>query len=60
MPDSEMSQRAQQLQRSIAITMQLLVEHDKVSPAEVDAIVARLIQHVRSWRPQLLLMGGVL
>jgi hypothetical protein len=55
-----MTERGTQLQRSLALTLKLLAEHDKTQPAEVDAIVVMLVQHVRSWRPQLLLTGGVL
>ena len=55
-----MTPRGQQLQRSLALTLQLLAEHDKAHPTEVDEIVAMLVAHVRSWRPQLLLTGGAL
>lgn len=55
---TSISPRGAQLQRAIAINLQLLAEHEKVSPAEVDAIVAALISHVRSWRPMALLQGG--
>lgn len=53
-----LSDRAQQLQRSIAMTFSLLREHDKVSPAETDALVAVMLQHIRSWRPHMLLDLG--
>lgn len=52
------SPRGAQLQRAFALNLQLLAEHEKVSPAEVDTIVAALISHVRIWRPQALLQGG--
>lgn len=55
-----MSTRGQQLQRSLAMTLELMKEHDKTAPAEVDILVALLIAHVRSWRPQALLAGEAL
>jgi hypothetical protein len=54
-----LSPRGAQLQRSLAMTLKLLAEHDKVAPAEVDALVEVLVSHLRSWRPQALLAGGV-
>lgn len=53
-----LSPRGAQLQRALAMNLQLLAEHDKIAPAEVDEIVAMLVRHVRSWRPQALLTGG--
>jgi hypothetical protein len=53
-----LSPRGAQLQRALAMNLQLIGEHDKVSPAEVDTIVAFLVQHVRSWRPQALIDGA--
>jgi hypothetical protein len=52
--------RGAQLQRSLALTLQLLAEHEKVSPTEVDQIFAMLVAHIRSARPMALLTGGVL
>jgi len=54
-----MSPRGQQLLGSIARTLELVKEHDKLSPAEVDTIYSALLAHVRSARPALL-TGGVL
>jgi hypothetical protein len=54
-----MSPRGAQLQRSLALTLQLLAEHEKLHPAEVDDLVAGLLAHIRSWRPIALLAGGV-
>lgn len=50
-----LSPRGRQLAASIARTLEILREHDKTSPAEVDALLASLVQHVRAWRPQVLL-----
>lgn len=55
---TSISPRGAQLQRDLAMNLQLLAEHEKVAPSEVDAIVAALISHVRSWRTQALLQGG--
>ena len=49
-----MSARAAQLQRSLAMTLALVAEHDRVSPAEVDELYRQLIAHVRSARPHVL------
>jgi hypothetical protein len=55
-----MTPRGAQLQRSLALTLQLLAEHEKGQPAEVDLLVAMLIAHVRAWKPMALLTGRVL
>lgn len=53
-----MSDRGQQLQRALAMNLKLLAEHEAKAPAEVDAIVAALVNHIRSWRPVALLDGA--
>lgn len=53
-----MSKRGQQLQRSVAMTFELLKEHDKVAPAEVDELYALIVNHVRSARPHAMHAGG--
>lgn len=53
-----LSPRGQQLQRALAMNLQLLAEHEEIAPAEVDEIIAALVAHVRSWRPVSLLTGG--
>lgn len=54
-----LSDRAQQLQRSIAMTFLLLAEHNKISPDEVDEIYRQIVNHVRSARPHALRdLGG--
>ena len=55
-----MSTRGSTLQRSIAMTMELLREHDKTQPGEVDQICALIVQHIRSFRSHVLLAPGVL
>lgn len=45
--------------RSLAMTLELVKEHEKVSPAEVEQIYAALVAHIRSAKP-VLLIGGVL
>lgn len=52
-----MTDRGQQLQRAIAMNLQLLAEHEKTQPDEVDAIVLALVAHIRSWRPRALIGG---
>lgn len=53
------SPRAQQLQRSLAMTLEHIKELDKTHPSDVDAIYALLVNHVRSARPHVLLAVGV-
>ena len=53
-----LSPRGLQLQRSIAMTLSLLAEHDKRHPAEVDDLLRMLLSHIRSARPHVLLEGG--
>lgn len=53
-----LSPRGAQLQRALAMNLQLLAEHERINPAEVDQIVAALVAHVRSWRPVALLSGA--
>lgn len=55
-----MSERGKQLQRSIAMTLVLLAEHDKLYPHEVDELLRMLLAHVRSSRAHLLLDRGAL
>ena len=54
-----MSPRGQQLQRSIAMTLELVKEHDKAHPTEVDELLRMLLAHIRSSRSHLLLDGAV-
>jgi hypothetical protein len=54
------SPRGVQLQRSIAMTLLLVAEHDAKHPAEVDELLRALLAHVRSARPHLLLERGAL
>lgn len=49
-----MSRQASTLLGAIRRNFDLLREHDKVSPAEVDQILATMITHIRSWRPHVL------
>lgn len=53
-----MSERGQLLLRALQRNLDLVREHEKVSPAEVDAIAIMLVAHVRSWRPLALLQAG--
>lgn len=50
-----MSPRGAQLQRSIAMTLELVKEHDKSHPHEVDELLRMLLAHIRSARPHVLL-----
>lgn len=50
-----LSARGRQLAGAIAKNLELLRDHDKFAPAEVDALLAQLVAHVRNWRPQVLL-----
>lgn len=54
-----MSPRGQQLARSLAATLELIKEHEKLEPAEVDELYALIVNHVRSAHPHTLLAGGV-
>lgn len=54
-----LSPRAQQLMRSLALTLELVKEHEKFNPAETEQIYASLVAHLRSVRP-VLLTGTVL
>lgn len=54
-----MSARGQQLARSLAATLELIKEHEKIAPAEVEQLYVLLVSHIRSARPQSLLAGGV-
>jgi hypothetical protein len=42
------------LARQLALLLQQLAEHERVSPAEVELLVVALVAHVRSWRPMTL------
>lgn len=53
-----MSKRGRELQRSIAMTLELVAEHDKTHPAEVDELLRAVLAHLRSARPHLLLEGA--
>ena len=55
-----MSERGQLLLRALQRNLELVREHEKVAPAEVDAIAVMLVAHVRSWRPLALLQAGAL
>lgn len=50
-----LSPRGRQLAGSIARTLELLREHDKLSLSEVDQLLAFMVAHIRAWRPQVLL-----
>lgn len=52
------SPRGIQLQRSIAMTLELLKEHDKANPREVDELLRMLLSHIRSARSHILLDGA--
>lgn len=54
------SPRGQQLQRSIAMTLSLVAEHDKTHPHEVDDLLRAVLAHLRAARPHLLLEGATL
>lgn len=47
-----MTSRGQFIQRTFAGAFSALVEHAKAHPGEVDQIVAQLVAHIRSWRPE--------
>lgn len=53
-----MTPRGAQLQRALAMNLQLLAEHERNQPAEVEVIFAMLVAHIRSARPMALLVGG--
>lgn len=53
-----MSARGLQLQRSLAMTLELLKEHDKLHPEEVDALLSAILTHIRSSRSHLLIHPG--
>lgn len=55
-----MSRRGEQLLAALRMNLELIKEHEKVSPAEVDVMLAMLTAHLRSLRPQALLIGGAL
>lgn len=46
--------RGQVLLGAVRRNFELLDEHAKTAPGEVDAIVAAMVAHLRSWRPMLL------
>lgn len=50
-----MSPQGEKLLGAMRRNFELLVELDKTAPADVDAIVAVAVNHLRSWRPQALL-----
>ena len=50
-----MTPRGNQLLGAMRRNFELLADHDKLAPAEVDQIIAFAIAHLRSWRPQALL-----
>ena len=52
------SPRGRELQRSLAMTLKLVAEHDAKHPHEVDDLYRSLIAHVRSARAHLLLEGA--
>ena len=41
------SPRGAQLQRSIAMTLELLRDHDKAHPHEVDELLRAMLAHIR-------------
>jgi hypothetical protein len=49
------SPRGQQLQRSLAMTLKLVAEHDAKHPHEVDDLLRAMLAHIRSARAHLLL-----
>lgn len=50
-----MTPRANMLLGAVRRNFELLADLDKTSPADVDAIVAAMLAHLRSWRPMALL-----
>jgi hypothetical protein len=50
------SARGHTLLGAVRRNFDLLVEHEKTSPAEVAAIVDAMVAHLRSWKPQALLV----
>ena len=50
-----MTPRGTMLLGAVRRNFELLVELEKSSPADVDAIVAAMLPHLRSWRPTALL-----
>ena len=51
------SPRGAQLQRSIAMTLDLIKDHDRKHPHEVDELLRAILAHIRSARSHLLLEG---
>lgn len=49
---SELSEYGTTLARSVAMTFELLKEHAKQHPAEVDAIYRSMVSHIRNHRAQ--------
>lgn len=49
-----MTERGKQLARAMAMNLQLVREHDKTHPDEVDEILAALTSTLRSWKPSAL------
>lgn len=54
----DMTARGLQLLGAVRRNFELLREHDKVRPDEVDAIVAAMIAHLRGWKPLAVLEEG--
>ena len=47
----ELSPHGTKLLGAMRRNLELLVEHEKRHPAEVDAIVRAMVAHLRSWKP---------
>lgn len=47
-----MTDRGMMLLRGLRMNLQLLREHDKTEPAEVDDIIAAVMSDFRAWKPQ--------
>lgn len=54
-----MSKQGQLLLGAIRRNFELLVELDKTAPGEVNEILAAMVKHIRSYRPQVLLAAQV-
>lgn len=55
-----MSPRGDSIGRRFAADLDDLREHERDNPAEVAAIVAALVGHLRSWRPECVVSLGQL
>ncbi len=46
-----MTERGKLLLGAMRRNLELLREHERASPAEVDQIVTMLVAHIRNWKP---------